>query len=401
MLVRAAQSIALILAFVVWLAMGPAAAQPYPPYGGPVNGPGYAPPYAPPSYPPYAQPVLPPAEVPDQPPQGVAGPYALDPPPQNPGEPWRGGPYSTPPPGYPGGPSDQSRNEPQRGAGAPYPPANMDQRAASDPAYLSPNRPPSSPYPTPPGSIGPAPYAAAPPYTQGPAYGPPSYAPPAYGPPAAPGYGPPVAGTPAAPGYGPPVAGTPAAPVRPPADVDPKREGAIAALPPEERPDVQPRELPANLRRQVADFPTKEATGTIIIDTANTYLYYVLGHGKAIRYGIGVGREGFTWSGVERISKMAEWPDWYPPSEMIDRQPYLPRMMAGGLSNPLGARALYLGSTVYRIHGTNQPSTIGQFVSSGCIRMLNEDVEDLYSRVTVGTRVVVLPGPSGKSASIH
>jgi hypothetical protein len=120
----------------------------------------------------------------------------------------------------------------------------------------------------------------------------------------------------------------------------------------------------------------------------------VLGQGKAMRYGIGVGREGFTWSGTERISKMKEWPDWYPPAEMIDRQPYLPRMMAGGPGNPLGARALYLGHTLYRIHGTNQPSTIGSFVSSGCIRLLNEDIEDLFGRVQIGTRVVVLPGKS-------
>ena len=133
---------------------------------------------------------------------------------------------------------------------------------------------------------------------------------------------------------------------------------------------------------------TKEPAGTIVIDTPNTYLYLVLGHGKAMRYGIGVGREGFTWSGTERISKMKEWPDWYPPAEMIERQPYLPRMMAGGPGNPLGARALYLGHTLYRIHGTNQPSTIGSFVSSGCIRLLNEDIEDLFSRVQVGTRVV-------------
>src|SRR5581483_4066717 len=107
---------------------------------------------------------------------------------------------------------------------------------------------------------------------------------------------------------------------------------------------------------------------------------------------IGVGREGFTWSGTERISRMKEWPDWFPPKEMIERQPYLPRFMAGGESNPLGARALYLGKTLYRIHGTNQPSTIGTFVSSGCIRLTNEDVADLYTRVQVGTRVVVLPG---------
>jgi lipoprotein-anchoring transpeptidase ErfK/SrfK len=111
-----------------------------------------------------------------------------------------------------------------------------------------------------------------------------------------------------------------------------------------------------------------------------------------LRYGVGVGREGFTWAGTEKISKMAQWPDWFPPKEMIERQPYLPRFMAGGPSNPLGARALYLGKTVYRIHGTNQPSTIGSFVSSGCIRLVNEDIEDLFTRVQVGTRVVVLPG---------
>jgi lipoprotein-anchoring transpeptidase ErfK/SrfK len=137
---------------------------------------------------------------------------------------------------------------------------------------------------------------------------------------------------------------------------------------------------------------TKEPAGTIIIDTPNTYLYLVLGSGKALRYGVGVGREGFTWSGVQQVTRMAEWPDWNPPEEMIVRQPYLPRFMAGGETNPLGARALYLGQTVYRIHGTNQPSTIGTFVSSGCIRLTNEDVMDLYSRVKVGTRVVVLPG---------
>jgi hypothetical protein len=111
-----------------------------------------------------------------------------------------------------------------------------------------------------------------------------------------------------------------------------------------------------------------------------------------MRYGVGVGREGFTWNGAEKVTRMAEWPDWHPPEEMIERQPYLPRFMAGGNGNPLGARALYLGKTVYRIHGTNQPSTIGSFVSSGCIRLTNEDIQDLYTRVKVGTRVVVLPG---------
>jgi lipoprotein-anchoring transpeptidase ErfK/SrfK len=117
----------------------------------------------------------------------------------------------------------------------------------------------------------------------------------------------------------------------------------------------------------------------------------VLGNGKAIRYGIGVGRDGFTWSGTETVSRKAEWPDWTPPPEMIARQPYLPRFMAGGPTNPLGARAMYLGNTIYRIHGTNAPETIGQNVSSGCIRLVNEDVTDLYSRVNVGTKVIVLP----------
>jgi len=148
---------------------------------------------------------------------------------------------------------------------------------------------------------------------------------------------------------------------------------------------------PERLRRAVVAFNTTEAPGTIIIDTGNTALYYVLGQGRAIRYGVGVGRDGFTWSGVQSISRKAEWPDWIPPSEMIRRQPYLPRFIAGGPGNPLGARAMYLGSSQYRIHGTNDPTTIGKFVSSGCIRMTNEDVTDLFSRVNVGTRVVVLP----------
>ena len=157
-------------------------------------------------------------------------------------------------------------------------------------------------------------------------------------------------------------------------------------------------EVPAHLRRQVVHYPTREAPGTIIVDTPHTYLYYVLGGGKAVRYGIGVGREGFTWSGVRSVERKAEWPDWLPPAEMIARQPYLPRWMAGGPGNPLGARAMYIGGTVYRIHGTNQPSSIGKQVSSGCIRMLNEDVTDLYGRVHVGTKVVVLPGSPSQLA---
>ncbi|VIO77891.1 putative L,D-transpeptidase ErfK/SrfK [Bradyrhizobium ivorense] len=150
-------------------------------------------------------------------------------------------------------------------------------------------------------------------------------------------------------------------------------------------------QLPARLRRQVVAYPTREAPGTIIIDTPHTYLYLVLGNGQAMRYGIGIGRDGFTWSGTQTITKKAEWPDWTPPPEMIARQPYLPRHMAGGPGNPLGARAMYLGGTIYRIHGTNMPETIGTRVSSGCLRLTNEDVTDLYSRVSVGTKVIVLP----------
>ena len=180
----------------------------------------------------------------------------------------------------------------------------------------------------------------------------------------------------------------------------PPAGASVAALPPEDQPEVgAPKELPPHLKRQLVDFTGREAPGTIVIDTPNTYLYLVLGQGKAMRYGIGVGREGFTWAGAEKISRMAEWPDWHPPQEMIERQPYLPRFMAGGPGNPLGARALYLGKTLYRIHGTNQPSTIGSFVSSGCIRLLNDDIEDLYSRVNVGTRVVVLPGEKPASTA--
>jgi lipoprotein-anchoring transpeptidase ErfK/SrfK len=173
---------------------------------------------------------------------------------------------------------------------------------------------------------------------------------------------------------------------------------SIAALPPEEQPESGSAQLAPNLRRQEVAFVTKEPAGTIVVDTPNTYLYYVLGGGRAIRYGVRVGRDGFTWTGVQKITKKTEWPDWFPPSEMIERQPYLPRFMAGGPGNPLGARAMYLGSTVYRIHGTNQPSTIGKFVSSGCIGMLNEDVSDLFDRAKVGTRVVVLPGGAPPAA---
>ena len=162
--------------------------------------------------------------------------------------------------------------------------------------------------------------------------------------------------------------------------------------------EVDVTELAPNLRRQLVDYSTNVAPGTVIIDTAHTYLYYVLGGGKAIRYGIGVGRAGFTWSGVERVTRKAEWPDWIPPAAMIARQPYLARFTAGGEGNPLGARAIYLGNTIYRIHGTNAPATIGTKVSSGCIRLLNADVIDLYSRVNVGTKIIVLPNHAAVAA---
>jgi len=158
-----------------------------------------------------------------------------------------------------------------------------------------------------------------------------------------------------------------------------------------EEADANLASLPARLQRRVVVYRGNEAAGTVIIDTSRTYLYYVLGDGRAIRYGVGVGREGFTWSGHTAVSQKAEWPDWIPPVEMLQRQPYLPRFMGGGPGNPLGARAIYLGSTLYRIHGTNVPSSIGKHISSGCIRMLNEDVIDLYARVHVGTSVIVLP----------
>jgi lipoprotein-anchoring transpeptidase ErfK/SrfK len=141
--------------------------------------------------------------------------------------------------------------------------------------------------------------------------------------------------------------------------------------------------------RQTVSFAGNYAPGTILIDTAERRLYLVLPNGQALRYGIGVGRDGFRWSGVHRISAKKEWPGWTPPSQMLARRPDLPRHMAGGIDNPLGARAIYLGSTLYRIHGSNEPETIGQAVSSGCFRMTNDDVTDLYNRVAVGTTVVV------------
>lgn len=156
---------------------------------------------------------------------------------------------------------------------------------------------------------------------------------------------------------------------------------------------------PGALVRQVVDYASRQAPGTVIIDTKNTFLYLVLNDTQALRYGIGVGREGFTWSGEQTVARKAEWPDWHPPAEMVSRQPYLPRFMAGGPGNPLGARAMYLGETEYRIHGTNKPDTIGKRVSSGCIRLTNEDVVDLYERVKVGAKVIVLPASAARRPS--
>lgn len=148
-------------------------------------------------------------------------------------------------------------------------------------------------------------------------------------------------------------------------------------------------DLSPELRRKSIYYRTEQPPGTIIVNTADRFLYLIMGNGVALRYGIGVGRDGFQWGGIQKISLKREWPDWVPPPEMIQRQPYLPRWMAGGPGNPLGARAMNLGATVYRIHGTNAPETIGQAVSSGCFRLVNDDVIDLYSRVSVGTKVVV------------
>lgn len=167
-------------------------------------------------------------------------------------------------------------------------------------------------------------------------------------------------------------------------------------LPDEETPGVVPKQQEAapQFQKQVVFFRTNEEPGTIIVHTSERFLYFVLGNNRALRYGVGVGRDGFTWMGLHKITRKAEWPDWRPPPEMIERQPYLPRFMAGGPGNPLGARALYIGTTIYRIHGTNQPHTIGHAVSSGCFRMVNNDVIDLFDRVPVGTRVIVKHAPT-------
>lgn len=158
-------------------------------------------------------------------------------------------------------------------------------------------------------------------------------------------------------------------------------------------PNQNDEQLDPKWQKTVVFYRTTESPGTIIVHTSERYLYVVQPGGRALRYGIGVGRDGFQWQGLMKITRKQEWPDWTPPEEMIQRQPYLPRWMAGGPGNPLGARALYLGGTVYRIHGTNQPQTIGTAVSSGCFRLTNPDVSDLYERIPVGTKVVVRQRP--------
>jgi lipoprotein-anchoring transpeptidase ErfK/SrfK len=176
--------------------------------------------------------------------------------------------------------------------------------------------------------------------------------------------------------------------VRPPEELYPSPTHADVA--PGVDHQAKAAELDYQFRRQPVFYRTFEAPGTIIVHTQDRFLFLVLGNNRAIRYGVGVGRAGFTWGGIKNITRKREWPDWVPPPEMIERQPYLPRFMAGGPGNPLGARAMDLGTTVYRIHGTNAPETIGHAVSSGCIRLVNDDVVDLYQRVPLGTKVVVL-----------
>ncbi|MCC6887196.1 MAG: L,D-transpeptidase family protein [Hyphomicrobiales bacterium] len=312
--------------------------------------------------------------LPPGPPVAVPSPFRTLPPPAAVEDDDDLPPYD-PPPGY---------RAPTDSGPYPQPPGYRAPAAGQSGPYAQPPRTYQQETLPPPGS-----YSAG--YPQEPAYGPP----PGYEPPRGPALRPQYGAVPQQPGDG----------LRPPAAVGPGQPDTAdpdinSRLPMDVRPESGPRkELPPQFRRTTVDYRTREPAGTIVIDTAKTYLYLVLGNGKAMRYGIGVGREGFTWSGAERVSRMAEWPDWHPPAEMIERQPYLPRFMAGGEGNPLGARALYLGKTLYRIHGTNQPSTIGSFVSSGCIRLTNEDIIDLYYRVKVGTRVVVLPGKPPATAA--
>jgi lipoprotein-anchoring transpeptidase ErfK/SrfK len=182
--------------------------------------------------------------------------------------------------------------------------------------------------------------------------------------------------------------GQPVAAPRPPGEV--YAHAGQTAIAPDEVVDARRQPIDPKFMKQVVPYMGKESPGTIVIDTTQRFLFLVQGDGTAMRYGIGVGRDGFTWSGVKTVSAKKEWPDWRPPEEMLQRRPDLPGFMAGGPENPLGARAMYLGSSLYRIHGSNEPWTIGQAVSSGCFRLRNEDVIDLYDRVKVGSKVVVL-----------
>ena len=331
----------------------------YPPYGAQA--------FPPPSY--YRP--LPPAAIPDDddddiPAHQRAAPGNYPPPPGNYRGPFAREPqYQAPPPVYSDrGPAPQP----------PYygPPRNTGPIGGGQPESYG--RAPAPGYP----DQATAPQAY-PPYQQGPQSYPQPY----------PGQ-PPVEPYQQGPSQGAPI---PLAPVGPREVTGSLRPNTVATLPPEDQPETGKYEMPAQFKRQLVQFQSNEPAGTLVIDTGNTYLYLVLGNGQAMRYGIGVGREGFTWAGAERVSRMSEWPDWHPPAEMIERQPYLPRFMAGGEGNPLGARALYLGNTVYRIHGTNQPQTIGSAVSSGCFRLVNPDVIDLYARIPVGTKVVVQQRP--------
>ncbi len=177
------------------------------------------------------------------------------------------------------------------------------------------------------------------------------------------------------------------APPRPPSNVMAARGEPVMMQPEQE---TQNRPIDPKFEKQLVEYTGSEPAGTIIIDTPQRFLFLVQGNGKALRYGIGVGKPGFSWAGEKKITAKKEWPDWTPPPEMLQRRPDLPHFMAGGPDNPLGARAMYLGTSLYRIHGSNEPWTIGQAVSSGCIRMRNEDVTDLYERVKVGTKVIVI-----------
>ena len=392
MVFRTAGAVAALLLGLTAIGSDQASAQYYPPRA-----------YPPQAYPP-AQAYPPHRPLPTLADADDDAPF-YDPAPGRPVPPVGVGQEALPPPGLPVGRQGVEEADlppPLPGAALREPPPGY---IPIDPAVRAAHPAYGAPPPVDPAAQPPAPAAAAPQGFEPAAAGSRPYYPPGVAPAAAvaPGHDPDAVRPPLA--IGPGQIGAGQAPLAP-GQIDPNATGTVrgdqhfASLPPDYRPESGPvKRLPPQFQRTLVEYRTKEPAGTIIIDTPNTYLYLVLGNGQAMRYGVGVGREGFTWTGAEKVTRMAEWPDWHPPEEMIERQPYLPRFMAGGPGNPLGARALYLGKTVYRIHGTNQPSTIGTFVSSGCIRLTNEDVMDLYTRVKVGTRVVVLPGGKPPAAS--